>query len=133
MAPDEPELSPYELAVTFTNSKGYFISVASVYKLLKAHDLITSLTFVVIKVANEFKDKTTASRQLWQVDFTYFKVIDWSWFFPSTILNDYSRSYMLFRTYSGIKSVFRPPKPMPELFEGLWARARQDDFCIFVP
>ena len=40
LALDEPELSPRELAVTFTDTKGYFVSEASVYRLLKAHDLI---------------------------------------------------------------------------------------------
>ena len=74
MALDEPELSPRELAVKFTDEKSYFVSEASVYRLLKAHDLITSPAFVVIKAANEFKDKTTAANQLWQTDFTYFKV-----------------------------------------------------------
>jgi len=29
--------------------------------------------------------------------------------------------------------VFKPPKPMSELLDGLWARAGQDDFCIAVP
>ena len=70
----EPELSPRELAVTFTDRRGYFVSEASVYRLLKAHDLITSPAFVVIKAASEFKDKTTAANQLWQTDFTYLKV-----------------------------------------------------------
>ena len=42
LALDEPELSPRELAVTFTDTRGYFVSEASVYRLLKAHDLITS-------------------------------------------------------------------------------------------
>ena len=37
------------------------MSEASVYRLLKAHDLITSPAFVVMKAADEFKDKTTAS------------------------------------------------------------------------
>ena len=36
LALDEPELSPRELAVTFTDTKGYFVSEASVYRLLKA-------------------------------------------------------------------------------------------------
>jgi len=45
---DKPELSPRELAVTFTDTKGYFVSEASVYRLLKAHDLITSPAFVII-------------------------------------------------------------------------------------
>ena len=77
MALDEPDLSPRELAVAFTDRKGYFVSEASVYRLPKAHDPITSPAFVVIKAADAFKDKTTAPNQLWQTDFTYLKAIGW--------------------------------------------------------
>ncbi len=91
LALEEPELSPRELAVRFTDTKSYFVSEASVYRLLKAQDLIVSPAYVVIKAANEFKDKTTAPNQLWQTDFTYFKIIGWGWFYLSTILDDYSR------------------------------------------
>ena len=66
MALDQPELSPRELAVTFTDEKRYFVSEASVYGLLKAHDLITSPAFIVMKAADEFREKTTAPNQLWQ-------------------------------------------------------------------
>jgi putative transposase len=45
LALNEPELSPRELAVTFTDTKGYFVSESSVYRLLKVHDLITSPAF----------------------------------------------------------------------------------------
>ena len=57
MALDIPELSPGELAVRFTDTKRYFVSESSVYRLLKAHDLITSPAFTVMKAADEFKDK----------------------------------------------------------------------------
>jgi transposase InsO family protein len=91
LALKETELSPRELAVTFTDTESYFVSEASVYRVLKAHDLITSPAFIVIKAASEFKDKTTAINQLWQTDFTYLKVLGWGWFYLSTILDDYSR------------------------------------------
>ena len=75
LALEEPKLSPRELAVRFTDTQGYLVSESSVYRLLKAHDLITSPAFVVIKAADSFKDKTTRPNQLWQTDFTYLKVI----------------------------------------------------------
>ena len=70
LALEEPTLSPRELAVRFTDTENYFVSEASVYRLLKALDLITSPAFIVMKAANEFTDKTTAPNQLWQTDFT---------------------------------------------------------------
>jgi putative transposase len=36
------ELSPRTLAVSFVDQQRYLISESSVYRLLKAHDLITS-------------------------------------------------------------------------------------------
>ena len=64
LALEEPELSPRELAVRFTDTEKYFVSEASVYRLLKSHDLITSPAYIVIKAADEFKDKTTAPNQM---------------------------------------------------------------------
>ena len=77
MAFEQPELSPRELATRFTDTNSYYVSESSVYRLLKAHDLIGSPAFIVIKAADEFRDKTTAPNQLWQTDFTYLKVIGW--------------------------------------------------------
>jgi transposase InsO family protein len=91
LALDEPALSPRELAVRFTDTESYFVSEASVYRLLKALDLISSPAYIVVKAADEFKDKTTAPNQLWQTDFTYLKVIGWGWYYLSTVLDDFSR------------------------------------------
>src|SRR3954470_19920945 len=56
--------APRELATRFTDTESYFVSEASVYRLLKDHDLIASPAYIVMKAADEFKDKTTAPNQL---------------------------------------------------------------------
>jgi transposase InsO family protein len=50
---------------------------ASSYRLLKAHDLTTSPAYVVIKAADRFHTRTTRINEMWQTDFTYFKIIGW--------------------------------------------------------
>ena len=64
MALNQPELSPPKLGVSFTDAVSYFVSEASVYRLRKAYDLMTSPALIVIKAADAFKDKTTAINQL---------------------------------------------------------------------
>lgn len=97
LALERPELSPRELAVRFTDEQKYFVSEASVYRLLKAHDLITSPAYVVIKAADEFKDKTTAINQLWQTDFTLPRDYRLGLVLSSTVLDDFSRYIVAWR------------------------------------
>lgn len=88
---ERPELTPRELAMHITDSKGAFISESSVYRILKEHDLVTSPAYIVLEAANEFKEKTRRVHELWQTDFTYLKVIGWGWYYLSTVLDDFSR------------------------------------------
>ena len=104
LALDQPELSPRELAVRFTDEEKYFVSEASVYRLLKAHDLITSPAYIVIKAAEEFRDKTTAPNQLWQTDFTYLKITGWGWYYLSTVLDDFSRFIVAWKLCATMKA-----------------------------
>ncbi|TDH58105.1 hypothetical protein E2C06_34285, partial [Dankookia rubra] len=48
---------PRELAVRFTDRERYFVSEASVYRLLKAHDLITSPAFITTSLDRVLTDK----------------------------------------------------------------------------
>ena len=104
LALEEPTLSPRELAVRFVDTQDYFVSEASVYRLLKSHDLITSPAFVVIKAANEFKDKPSRINEQWQTDFTYFKIVGWGWYYLSTILDDYSRYVIAWKLCTTMKA-----------------------------
>ena len=85
------EVSPRELAVRFTDEKRYFVSEATVYRLWMVHDLVTSPAYVVIKAADQIQTKTTRPNEMWQTDFTYFKIIGWGWMYLSTVVDDFSR------------------------------------------
>lgn len=102
MALDEPDLSPRELAVKFTTAQDYFISEATSYRILKAHDLVTSPAWIVMKAADKFHQPTTAINQLWQTDFTYLKVTGWGWYYLSTVMDDYSRYIIAWRLCTGM-------------------------------
>lgn len=43
LALDTPNLSPREIAVSYTDEKGYYVSESTVSRLLKEQDLITRL------------------------------------------------------------------------------------------
>jgi transposase InsO family protein len=92
-----PELSPRELAWQLTDRTGHFLSESSVYRILKAHDLITSPAFVLIKAADSFQHPTRRPNELWQTDFTYLRVVGWGWYYLSTVLDDYSRYILAWR------------------------------------
>jgi putative transposase len=102
LALERPELSARELAVLYTERQRYFVSESTVYRLLKAHDLITSPAFILMKAADHFQHPTTAPNQLWQTDFTYLKVIGWGWFYLSTVLDDYSRYILAWKLCDGM-------------------------------
>ena len=97
-------LTARELAVKYTDEKLYYVSESSAYRILKEADLITAPDYVVIKAAEEFKDKTTAINQMWQTDFTYFKIIGWGWYYLSTILDDYSRYIIAWKLCSTMRA-----------------------------
>ena len=97
IALEQAELTPRELAWYITDTRDYFISESSVYRILKAHDLITSPQFMVMSAADSFQNPTHEVHELWQTDFTYFRVVGWGWYFLSTILDDYSRYIISWR------------------------------------
>jgi putative transposase len=95
LALEHPVLSCRELAVKITDEQHVFISESSVYRILKQRGLITTPAYILMSASNEFKKKTNFVHELWQTDFTYFKVLGWGWYYLSTILDDYSR-YILY-------------------------------------
>ncbi len=101
---EHPDKSPRELAWMITDTRGYYISESSVYRILKAHDLLSTPSFEVISARDHFPQPKARVNELWQTDFTYLKVIRWGWYFLSTVLDDYSRYILSWRLCSGMGS-----------------------------
>jgi transposase InsO family protein len=102
-----PERTPRELAWPFTDREGHFLSESSVYRILKAYDLVTSPVFVILTAGNTFQHPTHRPNELWQTDFTYLHVVSWGWYYLSTVLDDYSRDILAWtlRTSMGTTDV----------------------------
>jgi putative transposase len=94
---EQPEKSPRELAWHLTDNEEYFISESSVYRILKSYDLVTSPVFQMITAGDRFETPTRRVNEMWQTDFTQFKVISWGWYYLCTILDDYSRYILSWR------------------------------------
>ncbi len=96
--------SPRELAWLITDTQGYYISESSVYRILKAHDLITSPNYTVLSAKDKFDQPTVRVNEMWQTDFTYLKVVHWGWYYLSTVLDDYSRYILSWRLCTGMSA-----------------------------
>ena len=84
LALEHPDRSPRQIAWLFTDQKGYFISESSAYRILKGFDLVEGPAFRVMSAANHFPHPTNHVHELWQTDFTYFKIQRWGWYYLST-------------------------------------------------
>lgn len=103
VALDMPERSSREIAMFYTDYYQYHISESSVYRILKQRGLIAQAVYAVQPAADEFREKTTRVNEMWQTDFTYFKVLGWGWYYLSTILDDYSRFIVSWRLCKTMK------------------------------
>jgi transposase InsO family protein/transposase-like protein len=102
---EKEDLSPRELAYHITDKQGWFISESSVYRILKERGLITSPAWILMAASDEFKDKTIRVHQQWQTDFTYFKIINWGWYYLATIMDDYSRYIITWELCQNMESI----------------------------
>jgi len=98
---EHPEKSPREPAWFITDTRGYYISESTVY--LKADDPVTGPIYTVVTAQDKFPHSTRAPNELWQTDFTRFKVVHWGWYYLCTILDDYSRYILAWQLCTGIR------------------------------
>ncbi len=95
-----PEKSCRQIAWLFIDEMGYFLSESSVYRILKGYDLVKSPVFQMIPAKDKFEKPTQRVNELWQTDFTQFRVVNWGWYYLSTVLDDYSRYILAWKLSS---------------------------------
>lgn len=96
LALEHPEITARELSVKLLEESGLFISESGYYRILRAAGLLERIEHDFVWAANEYKHKTQFPNEMWQTDFTYFKVKGFGWYYLSTVLGDYSR-YIIHR------------------------------------
>jgi len=101
---EHPEKSPRELAWYITDAREYYISESTVYRILKANHLVTSPVYTVVTAQDKFPHPTRAPNELWQTDFTWFKVVHWGWYYLCSILDDYSRYILAWQLCPGMST-----------------------------
>ncbi len=97
-----PEQSPRQIAWHITDKNAYYISESSVYRILKQYNLIPSPAYIVMSASDKFKDPTSRINELWQTDFTYFKIVGWGWYYLGSILDDYSRYIISWKLFTSM-------------------------------
>ncbi len=105
LALERPDLSSRELACYIVDNEGWFVSESTVYRILKSQGLVTTPAYRLLEAADHFYNPTTAPNQLWQTDFTYFKIKQWGWYYLSTVLDDYSRYILAWELCPGMQAV----------------------------
>jgi transposase InsO family protein len=99
-----PEKSCREIACLVIDREGYYVSESSAYRILKEKGLVQSPVFAVISAKDKWDQPTVRINQLWQTDFTYFKVEIWGWYYLLTIMDDFSRYILAWKLCTSMEA-----------------------------
>jgi transposase InsO family protein len=91
VALEHTELSPRELATKITDEMEMFMSESSAQRILKERGLTRVVEHYFVEASNQFENKTIVPNQMWQTDFTQFKIIGMGNYYLSTVIDDFSR------------------------------------------
>lgn len=92
-----PEWSSREIACHISDTCGFTVSESTVYRLLKAENLIKPRDEKIFPAGPEFSVKTKRTNEMWQTDATLLLVKNWGWYYLISVLDDYSRRILAWR------------------------------------
>jgi putative transposase len=75
------------------------VEMALNYSELSPRELAVRFT-----ASDQFHTKTIRPNEMWQTDFTYFKIIGWGWLYLSTVLDDFSRYIIAWKLCTNMRA-----------------------------
>jgi transposase InsO family protein len=90
-AKDHPEQYARELSVGITEQLQIYVSEATVYRILKRHNLLFPRATDRTPAEKEWRHKTTRPDEVWQMDATVFFIVGYGYYKAIPVLDDYSR------------------------------------------
>ena len=91
VARGKTNLSSREISFHLADSAGFTVHETTVYRRLKALDLIKPLKRKTFPASDEYHTKTKAPNEMWQTDAMHMFVKEWGWYYLISVLDDYSR------------------------------------------
>ena len=95
-AREMPELSPRQLAAWVTDNMGFSVSESTVYRILRREGLVKRPE-MRLAAGKKYHHKTTGPHQMRATDSSYFRVVDWGYYYLVTVMDDYSRFILAHR------------------------------------
>jgi transposase InsO family protein len=65
---------------------------------------VSAPAYRIISAGEKFEHPTIRIHELWQTDFTYFKIINWGWYYLLSVLDDYSRYIIAWKLCTTMKT-----------------------------
>jgi transposase InsO family protein len=82
------------MAVKVTDEETFSVSESTVYRILKANNMVAPRPLDQMPAAKEWKHRTNSPDEIWQTDATNFFVVGWGYYKAIPVLDDYSRKVL---------------------------------------
>jgi len=93
---ESPEWSSQQLATWITGHLRLSVGGSAVYRLLKREGLVKPPEMKLL-AGKEYQRKTSGPHQMWATDASYFRVVEWGYYYMVTVMDDYSRSILAWK------------------------------------